>query len=560
MAKLGTAAAISWTSGIGTERVILLDLPLRESRPGFTQSAYTSESLDKTAIYSVTVGSGAHELVGNLKYEDDPQGLLDLIAFGATNGTLTYIPSLTDPDTNYSVKLISPRDVNALTLDLDSQRATFGEMTVEIRFRKTDQTAFNEPYEGTNVLFLYRAGDSLTRATFTRADTANYDTKGYGTVTSAASGAARIHWVDTDNDGIRETPTLLLEPASTNLIVQSSNLSVTWTNAGTTLTSGQTDPAAGTLAYLCGDTSAVAAQSVSITPTFTTDAVSKAFSVFVKQGTATTTVLNLRDVTAGADRLLVSIAWSNGVPTPTASTGTVVGTERHRDGWYRILCQTTAVTVANTNTVFLYPAGTTVANTGDCQFFGVQAENALNPTSYNPTAGGTDARAADTCRFPFTARVQTLSIYLRFIQNGTLPYSSGVSGLLGIGTAATALRYEIRNPTGGVATLTAVVGATSSGSITPGATHGQVVEVLAVFRYTPSTRTATAQIQAAVQGTIGTAGTVSGNAQMSDNFGANLLYLGALSDGTGQAPFPVTHCLVMRGVQDIPTMRRMVGV
>lgn len=561
MSKLNTRASIVWTDpGTGTERVVLLDVPLRDLRPGYSQTAYTSESLDKTAIATITVGEGAHELVGMVRYEDNPQGLLDMVQVGATNTTLTYIPDLADPDQAYSVKLISPRSVEALTLDLDRQRALFGEMEVELRFRQTDETAFTELYDGTLVLFAYTAGNSLVDGTFSRADTATYAGKGYGTVTSAASGKARVHWMDTDSDGIRETPTLLLEGASTNLIVESSNFGTTWTNSGTALTSGQSDPAGGTSAYSINDDSALAAESVSITPTFTTDAVSKSIALFVKAGTATTTVVQLQDTTAVADRLLVSIAWSTGgVPTPTASTGTLVGTVRHPSGWYRILCRTTAVTVANTNTLFLYPAGTTMANTGTCLFYGVQAENALNPSSYIPTAGGTDTRVTDSLTFPFSARVQSMTLYVRVAQSGTLPYASSNSGIVSIGTSGAGTKLELRNAGGG-ATVECAASATS-GAVTPGATHGQVVEYVAWLRYTPATRTSTTQVQAAVAGVLGTAGSVSAAGAMSDTFGSALLYLGRAGGGATQTTqLPFTHVRVARGIQDMLTMRKLAGV
>lgn len=559
MAKLNTAAAITWSSGTGTERVLLLDVPLRDVRPGFTRTVFSAESLDKSDISSITVGNGAHELVGVVRYEDDPQGLLDMVAAGAANTTLTYIPSLTDPDLSYSVKLISPRGLDALTMDLDAQRRVFGEMSVELRFRQTDETAFSEAYDGTGTLFSYRAGGSLADATFSRADTATYVSKGYGTVTSAASGAARIHWVDTDSDGIRETPTLLLEGASTNLIVQSQDLSTTWTNSGTTLTSGQSDPLGTATAYLVDDNSAAAAENVSITPTFTTDGVSKAVSLFVKAGTSAASFVRMRDTTAGAERLGLNIAWSNGVPTATASMGTHLATVRHRDGWYRIMARTTAVTVANTNTLLLYPAATSAlfaTPTGTCLFWGVQAENALNPTSYIPTAGGTDARTTDALTFPFVGRAQSLTVYCRYIQNGTLPFNASDTQLLGLGTASTETLFALVNPAG-AATVQAQINGTAATAVTPGATHGQVVEVVCWLRVTASTKTATAQTQAAVNGVIGTAGAVSSAAVVGDGFTGDTISLVTNLQG---AVLPYTHVQVQRGIHDMYAMRRLAGV
>lgn len=561
MAKLNTRAAIVWTStGTGTERVVLLDVPLRELRPGFSQTAYSAQSLDKTALTTITVGSGAHELVGVVRYEDNPQGLLDLVQAGATNTVLTYIPDLADPDQSYSVYLISPRDTETLQLQLDRQRALFGEMEVEVRFRQTDRTAFTELYDGSPVLFAYTAGNSLADATFSRADTARYASKGYGTDTSAASGKARIHWMDTDADGIRETPCLLLEGASTNLVIQSTNFGA-WTTSGSpVLTSGQADPAGGTSAYLIADDDGAAQEYITLTPTFTTDAVSKAVSIFLKMGTslaASGSDIQLRDTTAGADRLLMNVTWSNGAPTVTATTGTHIGTTRYRDGWYRFLFRTTAVTVANTNALRIVPAST-AAQTGNLYAYGAQAENALNPTSYNPTSGGTDTRTADSLTFPFPARVQTLTVYGRYLQMGTLPYASSGTVFFSLGTVGAETRFLVANGAGVVtfvANVQDAAGSVSSGVVAPGATHGQVVEVVAWLRVTGTT--ATAQLQAAVAGTIGTAGTVSAARAISDNFNGDAV---SLTLSLQQAAIGTTHIRVVRGVRDMLEMRRFAGV
>ena len=100
-------AAICWTStDANSERVHWLQAPLRDIQPSHTQTVYSGESLDKSAIESVTIGEGAHEMVGTARYDHNPQGLVDLIKEGTKNTTLTYIPNLEDPDVSYAVKLI----------------------------------------------------------------------------------------------------------------------------------------------------------------------------------------------------------------------------------------------------------------------------------------------------------------------------------------------------------------------------------------------------------------------------------------------------------------------
>lgn len=564
MTKFGSAA-ISWTDpGTGTERVVLLDTPLRFAQPGFSQTVYRAESLDKTAIGTVSVGSGAFELVGSFLFDDDPQGLLDMVRMGAVNTTLTYVPNLADPDQSYSVKLVSPTDVSSLTIDLDSQRATFGEMRVEVRFRQTDQAAFTETFGGTNALFSYRAGGPLADGTFARADTAIYATKGYGVSTSAASGKARVHWMDLDGDGIRETPTMLLEGSSSNLVVESANFTATWVSSGTpVLTGTQADPAGGTAAYLVADDDAVAQEYIGITPTFATNAVSKAVSLFVKQGTSLAaggSDIQLRDTTAGADRLLANVTWSNGVPTVTMTTGTALFKVRWTNGWYRLGFMTTAVTVANTNQLRIAPASV-AAQQGNIYAWGVQAENALNPTSYIPTAGGTDTRAADSLTFPAPWRVQTLTLYVRFVQNALPPGNASTSQMCSIGTSGASTRLQL-SQVGAANTwridVADTAGTSASGTVAVAATHGQVVELLGTLTVTGSAMTATATLQAAIQGVIGTAGSASAAKQVSDNFNGTTFTVGNSAATAMVAPY--THVFVVRGAQTIQTMRKVAGV
>ena len=568
MSKFGSAAIVWTDTNVGTERILLLDAPLRDLRPGYSRTAYTAESLDKTAIYSVTVGTGAHELVGNIRYEDDPQGLLDLIQAGATNTTLTYLPNLADPDFSYTVKLIAPRDVNTLTVDLDNQRSTFGEMQVEVRFRKTDQSAFTETYDGVAVMWAFRAGQAIKATEFSRAGTAYYASKGYGTLTSSAAGA-RIHYTDVNADGSRETPGLLLEGAFTNLIVQSANFGVTWATTGPpTLTSGQTDPINTSTAYLIADTDGVVQQYISIVPTFTTNAVSKAVSLFVRQGTvlaASGSDIQLRDTTAPADRLLANITWSAGVPTVTMTTGTKVFQERWRGGWWRLGFRTTAVTVANTNELRIVPAST-AAQTGNIYAFGVQGENNLFPTSYISTAGGTVARVRDLYEVPVSFRVQTLSFYVRYISTGNEGQDAAIRAVAAIGTGGSTDTTLYFRQSASATTWFLVLGTNSvnalSGTVSnTTVAYGTPVELLANVTITAATRTGTCQLSVSINNGTVTTSTVSASTAVSDFFENNKMALHDLPTGAALGWNAIyTHAGVIRGAVDMVAARRMLRV
>src|SRR3990167_2090977 len=225
-------AALTWTDTDDktTERVLLLKEPLREAHPAHSQSVYTADSLDYTARATFTVGEGVDELVGRVRYQDDPQGLLDLLKAGSKLRTITYYPDLRDAGVSFACFLISP--LSPVVAGLDPDRGTeFGDLDVTLHLRRTAGTPFVDA-SPSDLLFSYRAGGRLEEATFTRADVASYAAlaggNGYGTLTTAASGAIRTHWLSSASSvGPRAIPVLLLESSRTNRILQNENYSST---------------------------------------------------------------------------------------------------------------------------------------------------------------------------------------------------------------------------------------------------------------------------------------------------------------------------------------------
>lgn len=200
----------------------------------------------------------------------------------------------------------------------------------------------------------------------------------------------------------------LAEGQRTNICLQSQDFNTAaWTAVGTpVITTGSV-----TLGILSLDTmnddSAAALEGVTQTVAFTGDA-QKAISIFVRQGTSTSSVVRLRDTTAGADRLLAVITWSGAVPVVTMTTGSDLnGTPQQHaaTGIYRLSFLTTAVTAANTNSLQVYPAtdnALSVGNTGTIQWGGVQVEDALTSSTYIPTTTTSVTRNADAELFPTT--------------------------------------------------------------------------------------------------------------------------------------------------------------
>lgn len=263
-----------------------------------------------------------------------------------------------------------------------------------------------------------------------------------GTIRPVAAGAPRLLYYDLDGDGVRE-PLLLLEPAATNLVTEAEDLSQ-WTPSGTpVVTDDQVAHGVLNLAEVEDDNGA-GVEYVELAVSLTGDT-QKGVSVFVKAGTATTTRIVLRDTGAAADRLNVDLAWSGGVPTPTANTGEVLVTRDDEDGVYRIEMLSTAVTAANPHTIRILPAGATGGDTGTVYIGGVQVEDTAFCTSYIPTDGGTAGRSVDVASVVFPYAPRAMSLYARFLNIGSNLTASTVARVLHLGAlgANTAPRLEI---------------------------------------------------------------------------------------------------------------------
>lgn len=383
MSYFGNAGFIwSATSDSNTQRVHQLSAPLRLLKPSENLLAFAADSLDRTVRDYWTVGAGAYELLGTVKYAQYHQSLVDLLRAGNQGLTLTYYPNLADSGTNYACKLISP--TVPFDLGLDDQRGTFGEHQVELRLRLTNQAAFQPLWAGSDVLFRYVAGDSLSAATFTRATStsapATYAGLGYGTLTTAKTNKARIDWISTNSSqGPRNVPTLLLEDTRTNVIKDSANFgTANWTIAsGLTRTSGQTDPKGGTGAWrLKASTSAGSFLSQQVTvPTSGQQAV----SIFANPSSNPSSGHIIGVTSSGAKRLDLKVSWSSGVPSVTAVVGkTWMPPSRWVNGFYRVTgvsASSAAFASGKKITLRLFPTSTAAsASKGTLAVYGAQIE------------------------------------------------------------------------------------------------------------------------------------------------------------------------------------------
>lgn len=140
MAQLFGRAAILWTEALG-ERTYLLRVPLQKVQHGFRQRVYAADSLDYSSREVISVGAGVYELVGRIRYDEDPQTLLDLLKAGGQGLALTYVPD-TGEEEEYVCDLIEPMPDPAALLELGADFVATLEEEVTIRLRRTGGGVF----------------------------------------------------------------------------------------------------------------------------------------------------------------------------------------------------------------------------------------------------------------------------------------------------------------------------------------------------------------------------------------------------------------------------------
>lgn len=290
---------------------------------------------------------------------------------------------------------------------------------------------------GGEVATLVRNGDATADDSFGVLRTLGYD---------------QSRWTgwDTDSDGIDDFPALLLEratPTGGNLVGASEAIqadATRWPRTGTP-TFGTAHTASGVTLDLIGDDDGAAQEYVSQNLVFTGNA-QKAIHLRVKKGTsspASGSQIQLVDTTAAADRLLCTLTWNadGTLVTPAPSVGTFLYSRRRADLTYDVYFRTTAVTAANTNQLRIIPAGT-ASEQGNLYVGRVQAENELVPSSYvknAAAAGGT--RLSDLLSWPFLARPQAMTRYVRFVELGAVGIANARVAVIGSNVLGTPYFY-----------------------------------------------------------------------------------------------------------------------
>lgn len=306
-----------------------------------------------------------------------------------------------------------------------------------------------------------------------------------GVVREAPVNTPRFEWATIDGE---RRPVTRLEQARTNLCLRSEDLGTSpWATGGTPTRVAAARTAAGVTLDLVGDDSGAAAEEFHQTCGFTGDG-TKAVSVHVAQGTAAKSLVRINE--PGGDKLLGEIGWTAaGLPSVTMAVGTYVGYVALGAGVFRILFETTAVTAANANVFYFYPAettGVTGAGTGTVYVGGVQWENASSASSYIKTTTASVSRSVDSFYWDFPHAPQAMATYCRFVHRH-IQSGARLWGITSDSDAPSRVlvymngsgRYYFYHHEGGVAV--------ESGNVT-GANIGDVVEVVGVLNANGSVR------------------------------------------------------------------------
>ena len=222
-----------------------------------------------------------------------------------------------------------------------------------------------------------------------------------GVLQTASTDVARIDHKYIDGEWVEAG--LLLEGASTNLLVRSQDLSTTWSTSNTTVTTNQVNGLDGTLtADLLKEDSANANHYLSQSGTFSSGT-TYTFSTFAKNASGTR-YLQLRVFGIGTDHAFVNFDLVNGEIPASGSGGDDFINATIEDvgnGWYR--CSMTG-NYSETPTGFMLLLSNSATaelptytgnNTSGFYIWGAQLEEGSQPTSYIKTVSSTVTRSAD---------------------------------------------------------------------------------------------------------------------------------------------------------------------
>ena len=414
------------------------------------------------------------------------------------------------------------------------------------------------------------SGYALPSYTFTRSSS-GYQVDADGVLRLKSTDQLRIDYLDLDNDGERETPSIVVELASTNEFTRSIEFShSTWAKVAATVEANVgAAPDLSTQADLLVPSTASAQHYISQAGIGVAASTDHAFSVYASPAGYNFLALEVLNSSGNNGAAALFELTSSGAVADTLTIG--AGThrrshiERVRPGAYR--CTLTAgISTSTSATGYILVAQTSAqiasnwAGGGSSAGLGVllwgaQLEEAMPAeTSLIATSAATLSRAADTLYIPFPYTPREMTLYIKMVERGTAARAAGDSVIhIGSATGSAAPALDVYFPTGGAGYSVLYNGDADDTQATLAAAPsvGQIVELRSVF-YANGGVLIGQSLDAAAETTASDAA----GAAMAAAWAAERLYI--MSAGaTNQGMNRVLSVTVAEGVQSMAYMRSL---
>ena len=254
----------------------------------------------------------------------------------------------------------------------------------------TSPTLFSGQLTDGNNVITFTSTDTLTGVLeFSNSNAAEYRVSNVS-VKEVTGDQPRLNY-DISNGVVQSCPSLLLEPASTNLITYSEDLTQSdWSKNSITVESNAIISPDGTQN---ADKITKSASNALIRQFIATTG-ANTFSVYVKKGSLYWVRLYIASSTESAE------CWfdlENGLTGFTSGNPESVEIVSLSNGWYKCIITKNTTDITNFR---IYPSQAdddTSGTSGDIYIYGAQVETLSYATSYIPTNGAIQTRAAETC-------------------------------------------------------------------------------------------------------------------------------------------------------------------
>ena len=243
---------------------------------------------------------------------------------------------------------------------------------------------------------------------------------------------------DISNGVVQSCPSLLLEPASTNLIVQSNQFDTSWSASGVTLQDNQSGVSGGLNAWKITEDTSTAQHFVQLVGSLTA-AAEQTVTIYAKAAERNYLMLNQSGVFKAYYDLVNGTVVSIG-------TGVTASMESMPNGWWR--CRYTATMTYTSLRVCVNNDGSSNSYTGDgvsgiyIQY--CQNETLSYATSYIPNSGQSAGvtRAAETCFGAGTSSTFNSTEGVLYVEIKTFS-ESGSAGVISLNDGSNTNRVKI---------------------------------------------------------------------------------------------------------------------